>query len=63
MLDTYHQEKVALNLKLFVIKKAKCKQGSILTSMQNTTSLYKNTILQKHQKQNIYLNKKTLCLQ
>jgi hypothetical protein len=42
MLDTYYNvpEKIALNVKLLLIKVAKCKQSStcILTSKQNTKS-------------------------
>jgi hypothetical protein len=32
-------EKVALNIQLCVVTVAKCKQSSILTSIQNTNSL------------------------
>jgi hypothetical protein len=39
MLDAYHLMKVAQNVKLFVIKVAKCKKSSILTSIQNTQSI------------------------
>jgi hypothetical protein len=34
MLDPYDLKKVKLNVKLFVIKVAKCKQSSILTSIE-----------------------------
>jgi hypothetical protein len=34
MLDDIQLKKVALNMKVFVIKVAKCKQSGILTSIQ-----------------------------
>jgi hypothetical protein len=39
MLDTFYLKKAAVSVKLFVLKVAKCKQSSILTSIQNTKSL------------------------
>jgi hypothetical protein len=39
MLDAYHMKKVVLNVKRFVIKIVKCKQSSILTSIQNTITV------------------------
>jgi glycerol-3-phosphate responsive antiterminator len=39
-------EKVAINVKYFVIKVAKCKLSSIMTSIQNTTKyLFTITVL------------------
>jgi hypothetical protein len=46
MLDAYKQNKVWLNVKIFVLKVAKCKHSSILTSKQNTKSLFK-TVFKK----------------
>jgi hypothetical protein len=51
MLDAYNRKIVAPNGKLFVIKVAKYKQRSILTSIQNTKSLLINCA--KCQKGNI----------
>jgi hypothetical protein len=35
MFNTYHLKKVAMNVKVLVIKVVKCKQSIILTSIQN----------------------------
>jgi hypothetical protein len=47
MLDACYEKKVAIYVKQFVIKVAKCKQRSILTSIQNTYSkmFYEETSL------------------
>jgi hypothetical protein len=39
MLDVLQLKKVALKMQLFVVKVTKCKQGSILTPIQNANSL------------------------
>jgi hypothetical protein len=39
MLDVKHMITVALNVQVCVVKVAKCKQSSILNSIQNTNSL------------------------
>jgi hypothetical protein len=38
MLDAFDLKKVALELKLFVIEVAECKQSSILISIQNNST-------------------------
>jgi hypothetical protein len=49
MLEAYHMKKVALNVKLFAIKVAKCKQSSIInyfdlrTKYRNCTNCRKIT--------------------
>jgi hypothetical protein len=40
MLEAYYLKKVALELKLFVIKLVKCKESGILSSLQNTKTLW-----------------------
>jgi hypothetical protein len=43
MLDVFHLKKVAINVKLFVMKAEKCKQSSILTPVQKK-QIYNNCI-------------------